>query len=178
MDKEQRLKQRDLEIKKQEYLSKIKSVQEEMIVPIEIRIIASIPFITLLILIIYFGQSSANSQIPGSSPLMIIALMIAIVMHNIIRYFFCGVSLFHYLLGMALVDKETGYFITRFQVWELIKKELYYRFTLTGLKHMFIKLEGPYYQSIAMRNMEFIVGYRKQSAVLKHLTQSMKNECS
>jgi hypothetical protein len=178
MNQDQRSKDRDQEIKKHEYLSKIKSTQDEMIVPIEIRIIASIPYTSVLILIFYIGQQAVDYELPGANALMLFALIIAILIHNTIRYFFHGVGLFHFLFGMALVDKETGYFITRYQVWELIKKELYYRFTLTGLKHMFVILESPYYQSIAMKDMNFIVGYRKQAVILKYLTQTMKKECS
>jgi hypothetical protein len=177
-DQKRHMSERDKTIKKIEYMEKIKQTRDEMIVPIEIRMLVSLPYCALLFYIFIIGEQSITSRIPHASLLMLLAILVLIVVHNIIRYFLRGVGIVHYLFGMSLVDRETGYLIIREQVWELIKKELLYRLTFTKYKHLFVILEGPYYQSIPMKEMDFVVGYRKQAMMLKHLTQAIKKDMS
>jgi hypothetical protein len=170
--------EREKEIKRIEYNNKANEKRDEMNVPIEIRILAGIPYTLLLMSIVIYGLAASYAKIPGAMVMMFLSLLAAILIHHGIRIFCHGVGLIHYLFGMALVDRKTGYMMNRQQVLALIIDEFKNRFTLTRLKHMLEALEGPFYRSISMRDIDVVFGYRKQATILRYYLKSIKDEFS
>jgi hypothetical protein len=171
------LSEREKEIKRIEYRKKASEKREEMIVPLEIRMLAGLPY-AIIMLIITFTAVAAGEYPPPMSILIWLLLMFIAIMHTVIRYFFKGVGMIPYLLGMAMMDRETGYLVTRDQMWELIKREYYNRLMLTNFKHMFDFLEGPLYRTLAMKELDYVIGYRKQAQTLRYYLDTIKRELS
>ena len=171
------LSEREKEIKRIEYRKKASEKRDEMIVPLEIRMLAGLPYVILLIFILLFS-SYVEEYAPLISMLLRILLVFIIFFHTFIRYLFKGVGIVPYLFGMSYVDLESGYLVDRGQMWELIKKEYYYRLTLTSFKHVLDLLEGPYYRTIAMKEYDYVVAYRKQAYILRYYLNTIKNELS
>ncbi len=176
-DKIKPLCEREKEIKRIEYRKKASEKRDEMIVPIEIRMLAGLPYVILLIYILLYSLY-VQEYAPMISILLRISLVFVIFLHTFIRYLFKGVGIVPYLFGMSYVDRETGYLVDRSQMWELIKKEYYYRLTLTSFKHLFDLLEGPFYRTIAMKEYDYVVAYRKQAYILRYYLDTIKKELS
>jgi hypothetical protein len=165
----------DKEIKKAELRKKANEARDEMIVPLEIRILAGLPYAILILYVTYLAVDAQKYR-PSTSLLLWISLIFLTLLQTFIRYLFKGVGIIPYLLGMSYVDRESGYLVDRDQMWELIKREYYNRLTMTNFKHLFDLLDGPYYRTISMKEFDYVIGYRKQARILRYYIDTLKKE--